>query len=70
MSNDVWKSHKNFDIVLENMGQGNAQPYISPTLHPLFTNHLIGLKRVERNNTTEINLVNYSWDRDEERDSP
>lgn len=36
---------------------------------PLFTNKIIGLKRVERNRTTFVNLVDYSWERANEGDN-
>lgn len=53
-------------MVMEDIGQGVDQPLISPTFPPLFLNTLIGLKRVERNRITKVNLVDYSWERDEE----
>lgn len=37
---------------------------------PLFTNKLTRLKRVDKNITTDVNLVVYSWEWDEEGDSP
>ena len=61
---------QHFDIVLHNMTQGREPTHVSQTFTPLFTNKLIGLKRVNRNRTTEVNLVDYSWERDEEGDSP
>lgn len=64
----IAKQH--FDIVLHNMTQSREQTHISPNFIPLFTNKLIGLKGVNRNRTTEVNLVDYSWERDEEGDSP
>lgn len=53
---------------MNDIGQGVGQPLISPTFQPLFTNKLIGLKRVQRNRITQVNLVDYSWERDEEGD--
>lgn len=53
-------------MVMEDIGQGVDQPLIAPTFQPLFLNKLIGLKRVERNRITKVNLVDYSWERDEE----
>lgn len=64
----IAKQH--FDIMLHNMTHGREPTHISSNFIPLFTNKLIGLKRVNRNRTTEVNLVDYSWERDEEGDSP
>lgn len=57
-------------MVMNDIGQGVDHPMISPTFHPLFTNKLIGLKRVQRNRISQVNLVDYSWDRDDEGESP
>lgn len=61
-------SQRHFETVMNDIGQGVGQPLISPTFQPLFTNKLIGLKRVQRNRITQVNLVDYSWERDEEGD--
>ncbi|KMS95355.1 hypothetical protein BVRB_009020 [Beta vulgaris subsp. vulgaris] len=63
----VAKNH--FAMVLEDIGQGIFLPIVSPFITPLFTNKLIGLKRVERLRTTRINLVQHSEERDAEGDS-
>ena len=68
MPMNIAKDH--IDIVMHNISQGGVQTHVSPTFFPLYFNKIIGLKRVERNRTTEVNLVQYSWDRDEEGDSP
>lgn len=68
MPMNIAKDH--IDIVMNNISQGGIQCHVSPTYFPLYSNKIIGLKRVERNRTTDVNLVTYSWDRDEEGDSP
>ena len=62
-------AQKHFEVVLEDIGQGVYPAIVSHNAIPLFTNKLIGLKRVERNRTSQVNLVEYSWNRDKEGDS-
>lgn len=68
MPMDIATNH--FDIVMANTSIHNEAPCISPTFIPLFTNEIIGLKRVDHNRTTDINLVDYSYERDDEGDNP
>lgn len=56
-------------MVLEDIDQGVGTPIIAPNAVPLFTNKVIGLKRVERNRTSHVNLIELAWDRDKDRDS-
>lgn len=58
-----------FEMVLDDIGQGIFPPIVSPSIIPLFTNKLIGLKRIERNRTTKVNLLVYIQGRDIEGDS-
>ncbi|KMT09187.1 hypothetical protein BVRB_6g132900 [Beta vulgaris subsp. vulgaris] len=60
---------RHFAMVLEDIGQGIFLPIVSPFVTPLFTNKLIGLKRVERLRTTHVNLVQLSEERDKDGDS-
>ena len=62
-------AQRHFEMVLEDIGQGVHLHITSQNDIPLFTNKLIGLKRVERNRTSAINLVDYAGGRDKEGDS-
>lgn len=62
-------AQRHFEMVMEDIGQGVDILVVSQTFIPLFTNKLIGLKRVERNRTTHVNLVDYSWEKDNAWDS-
>lgn len=42
-------AQRHFEMVLEDIGQGIFLPIVAQNFIPLFTNQLIGLKRVERN---------------------
>lgn len=63
-------SQCHFQTIMGDIGQGMDQSFISPTFHPLFSNKLIGLKRIQRNRITQVNLIDFSWERDEEGDNP
>lgn len=56
---DLTKKH--FEIVLNNMTQGRGSTHISLNFTPLFTNKLIGLKRVDRNRTTDVQLYSFDY---------
>ncbi|KMT19504.1 hypothetical protein BVRB_1g011270 [Beta vulgaris subsp. vulgaris] len=62
-------AHRHFGMVLEDIGQGVHPTIVSQVAIPLFTNKMIGLKRVERNRTTQVNLVDFLIQRDNEGDS-
>lgn len=64
-----YTSQRHFRMLMNDIGQGVDQPLISPTFHPLFSNKLIGLKRVQRNRISHVNLVEFFWERDNEGDS-
>ena len=62
-------AQRHFEMVIKDVGQGIFLPIVAQNFLPLFTNQLIGLKRVERNRTSQVNLVQYSWERDNEGDN-
>lgn len=62
-------AQRHFEMVLADIGQGVDLPIIERNVIPLYSNKIIGLKRVERNRTSHVNLVGYSWERDTEGDS-
>ena len=62
-------AQRHFEMVLADIGQGVDLPIIEYNAIPLYSNKIIGLKRVERNRTSHVNLVGYSWERDKEWDS-
>lgn len=60
---------KQFGIRIGKVCQSAANLKVEDNETPLFTNKLIGLKKVERNRTTKVNLVRYSRERGQAGDS-
>ncbi|KMT13661.1 hypothetical protein BVRB_4g080450 [Beta vulgaris subsp. vulgaris] len=62
-------AQRHFEIVLTDIGQGLDIPILEHNAIPLYSYKIIGLKRVERNRTTNVDLSGFSWERDSEGDS-